>query len=141
MGVSDLNYPLSLFDGFPELPPASIIEDLTRTFEIRFLKKAPFISSLSNLDSPILAGLTGRAPVPPYLAFGRALIGTLASERPECRLWAQNLYETTLKLFVGSVELDNRTSRNMHWYEAVSLTTHEVGSKTKSLTMRKREYC
>lgn len=118
MGVSDLNYPLSLFDGLPELPLASIIEDLTRTFEIGFLKKAPFLSSLSNMDSPILAGLTGRSPVPPYLAFSRALIGTLVCERLDYRIWAQNLYETALKLFVGSVELDNRTSRNMHWYEA-----------------------
>lgn len=126
MGVSDLNYPLSLFDGLPELPIAGIIEDLTRTFEIGFLKKAPFLSSLSNLESPILAGLTGRAPVPPYLAFSRALIGTLVSERLDYRIWAHNLYETALKLFVGSVELDNRTSRNMHWYGAVSMTVHEV---------------
>ncbi|KAJ5201256.1 hypothetical protein N7449_006059 [Penicillium cf. viridicatum] len=118
MGVSDLNYPLSLFDNIPELPPASIIEDLTRTFETGFLRKAPFLSNLSNPDTPILAGLAGTAPVPPYLAFARALIGTVVSKRQECRIWAPGLYETTLKLFVGSVELDNRISRNIHWYEA-----------------------
>jgi hypothetical protein len=121
MGVSDLDYPLSLFDSFPDPPPATIIEDLTRTFEVAFLRKAPFLSSLTKLDSSILAGLAGRAPVAPYLAFGRALIGTLVSKNEDCRRWASNLYQTTLKLFVGSVELDNRISRNIYWYEAVSL--------------------
>jgi hypothetical protein len=86
------------------------------------LRKAPFLSSLTNSNSSILAGLTGSAPVPPYLAFGRALIGTLVSKNEDCQRWASNLYKTTLKLFVGSVELDNRTSRNIFWYEAVSLT-------------------
>lgn len=122
MGVSDLNYPLSLFDGFPDPPPATIVEDLTRTFEVAFLRKVPFLSSLTNLDSSILAGLIGSAPVAPYLAFGRALVGTLVSKNEDCQRWASNLYKTTLKLFVGSVELDNRTSRNIFWYEAVSLT-------------------
>ncbi|KAJ5381524.1 uncharacterized protein N7496_003952 [Penicillium cataractarum] len=118
MGVSDLNYPLSLFDSFPDPPPATIVEDLTRTFEVAFLGKVPFLSSLTNLDSSILAGLTGSTPVAPYLAFGRALIGTLVSRNEDCQRWASNLYKTTLKLFVGSVELDNRTSRNIYWYEA-----------------------
>ncbi|KAJ5693114.1 hypothetical protein N7462_002537 [Penicillium macrosclerotiorum] len=118
MGVSVLNYPLSLFDNLPELPPASIIEDLTWAFETGFLRKAPFLSDLSNPDTPALAGLAGMTPVPPYLAFSRALIGTVVTRRQECCMWAPSLYETALKLFVGSVELDNRTSRNIHWYEA-----------------------
>lgn len=85
MGLSDLDYPLSLFDSFPDPPPATIIEDLTRTFEIAFLRQAPFLSSLTNLNSPILTGLTRSAPVVPYLAFGRALIGTLDSKNEDCQ--------------------------------------------------------
>lgn len=131
MGISDLNYPLSLFDSFPDPPPATVIENLTRTFEVAFLQKAPFLSSLTNSNSLILAGLTRNAPVAPYLAFGRALIGTLVSTNMECQRWASNLYQTTLKLFVGSVELDNRTSRNIYWYEAVSLPTMAVRVRAK----------
>jgi hypothetical protein len=115
MGCSDIAYPLSLFDCFPELPSTDTMEGLTRVFRDAFLKNTPFLSSISQ-DS-VLASASGN---PSYLVFSKTLLATLFSESHHRRRWASNLYISGVKTFVGAVELDNRTSRNHLWYQAVS---------------------
>lgn len=115
MGCSDIAYPLSLFDCFPELPSTDTMDGLSRIFRDVFLKNTPFLSHLS--EDSLLKSTSGN---PPYLIFSKTLLATLSSESYDRRRWAFNLYISGVKTFVGAVELDNRTSRNHLWYQAVS---------------------
>jgi hypothetical protein len=118
LGRSDIAYPLSLFDSLPEPPSTDTMDHLMRVFQEDFLQKAPF---LSNISGPVSSGLNSASGVPSYLAFSKALLATLFSSRCHDRRWSWNLYNSGVKTFVGSVELDNRTCRNHLWYQAVSL--------------------
>lgn len=119
MGPSEIAYPLSLFDRFPEVPSAECLDLLTRAFHDKFLAKAPFLSSVSGDDGP---GIYRQLGIPPYLAFSKALLGVTFSKRREAQRWTSNLYISSVKTFVGAVELDNRTSRNHNWFVAVGFS-------------------
>lgn len=115
MGRSQLPYPLSLFDSFPKVPSSIDLDRLIHICDIEFISQTPFLSA-SHLS------LTSHKFAPSsYLIFAKALMATLVSRDAGHRHWARSLYHAASKLFVAAVELDNRISRSLSWYQAVSI--------------------
>lgn len=109
LGLSQLSYPLSLFDIGIDPLPSGVTEDLTDLFRDCFSKTAHFIRRLSQGGCLSHRVVTS---VPLYLKLAKALIGTIMSQRSFYGRWTPTLYVTAVKQFVGAVEMGNRTSKN-----------------------------
>ncbi len=111
--VSGLKYPLVLFEDLQDLPPVSVLYEMSDRFHSQYLPGLCFLPQLSCLAAET-------AQVPFHLLLSKAILGASGAGSTQPQKSANDaLWRACASLLTGSVEVDNSQGMKITWLSSV----------------------